>query len=756
MKRFIFFLGCLGALNGFGQSSGRVLDASSGQPIVGCIIHEVGTERAATTNIEGAFVWPKGQALLVFHALGYARDTVNWSGTEVDKVIALHADLLNEVKIEEHVGGTELSLLNPQGFQTLNKKELCKAACCNLSESFETNASIDAAFTDAITGTKQIRMLGLDGKYTQVMFDNMPGVRGLASTYGLTYVPGPFIHQIQIAKGAGSVTAGYESIAGQINVAHKSPDNAEKLFLNAYAGNAGRTELNVVWNPTINKEAADWTTSVMVHGAYSSLRRDMNEDGFLDNPLFTNIIVRNDWKWQSAKGWTGLYSGSIMRFSNTSGQFEFAPNDAIRSQLWGVHLKTNRYEVGAKTGYVYSDKPWQSWGSQVSLLSHDQQGNYGYRQYEGQHQYARVNVLFSSRIRSDAHKYIVGVSSVLERYDERIFFKDFPPIALSGEATQRNEWVNGVFAEYTWSPNPNWIIVGGARYDHHNLYGGFVTPRLHARWSVTERASLKLMCGNGRRVANVWMDNVGMLAGNRRFVGRNGERVDWTALDMESAWNSGLIWTQKMKVAHRDASISVDAYRTNFQRQVVVDFETPEEVKVYNLDGKSYSHSLQIEANYEPARRWDVRLAYRWLEVRTQFADGLRDKPLLNRHRAFVNLAYETKTKTNGAKWGFDLTTQWISKKRIPTTDMTHMEHQEMSTYSPSYMQWNAQITRAFSKSFEVYLGGENLTNFMVHDPIVSAENPASETFDSALIWGPVFGRMYYIGIRWNPFSSED
>lgn len=756
MSRFLLLVGCFCALQSKGQSSGRVVDATSREPIVGCVIHEANTQLAVTSDGNGGFVWPHGPGRLIFHALGYRPDTLEWLGNEASKVIALSSDILNEVKIEEHVGGTEFAMLNPQGFQTLNKKELCKAACCNLSESFETNASIDAAFTDAITGTKQIRMLGLDGKYTQVMFDNMPGVRGLAATYGLTYVPGPFIHQIQIAKGAGSVVAGYESIAGQINVAHKNPDNAERFFLNAYAGNAGRTELNLVFNPTALKPDANWLTSWMAHGAFSSLRRDMNDDGFLDNPLFTNVIVRNDWKWQSARGWTGMYSGSFMRFTNTSGQFDFQPQDAVRAQLWGVHLLTNRYEVGAKTGYVYQDKPWQSWGSQVSILAHDQQGNYGYRWYEGRQHYARVNVLFSSRLGSDAHKYIVGVSSVVDNYDERIFFKSFPPMALAGEAIQRQEWVTGAFAEYTWAPNPNWIVVGGARYDWHNIYGGFITPRLHARWSVTDRASLKAMWGSGRRVANVWMDNVGMLAGNRKFVGRYGERIDWNALDMESAMNAGLIWTQKMKIAHRDASLSIDAYRTNFQRQVVVDFETPELVRVYNLDGKSYSHSFQAEANYSPARRWDLRLAYRWLEVRTQFADGLRDKPLLNRHRAFVNLAYETKTKPNGAKWGFDLTTQWISQKRIPTTDMLHPEHMAMGTYSPAYMQWNAQITRAFSKSLEVYVGGENLGNFMVHDPIVAVENPASEAFDSALIWGPVFGRMFYFGVRWNPFFVND
>jgi hypothetical protein len=264
------------------------------------------------------------------------------------------------------------------------------------------------------------------------------------------------------------------------------------------------------------------------------------------------------------------------------------------------------------------------------------------------------------------------------------------------------------------------------------------------------------MTGQGRRVPNALMDNVGLFASNRQILDRDGLPLDLSKLDMEVAWNSGFIWSHKLKVAHRDASISIDAYRTSFQQQVVVDFETPQQVKMYNLIGRSLSNSFQVETQYSPVRRLDVRMAYRWLEVKSDYASGFLDKPLLNKHRAFMNVAYETKTSARGSKWSADVTAQWISKKRLPTSQNLHHEAPGTVNYSQDFVQVHAQITRVFSAKMEMYFGVENLTNFMVHDPIVSAENPQDQSFDSSLIWGPVFGRMYYFGFRWNLFPVSD
>lgn len=741
--------------------TGSVVDVRTNEPLLGAVVQWENSNVGTVTNESGKFNLPSDKI--------YSRIIISYVGYKTDTIVYTNQTMINS-KLEEATAGptvtvighkqaTAITMLNPQNFQTLGEKELCKAACCNLSESFETNASIDASFADAITGTKQIRMLGLDGRYTQIMFDNIPAVRGLASTYGLTYVPGPFISSIQIAKGVGSVTQGFESMTGQINVAYKNPDNSPKLHLNAYSGSGGRVELNAIWNPTketnhdhtIQNRNTHFHPVFMVHGAMSNMRWDMNGDGFLDNPIFRNLILRNEWHLETNSGLGGQYAVSYTHLNNVSGTLDYSPTDEIRSQLWGVNITTDRYDFTGKTGYVFKEKPWKSFGSQVSASWHDQKGNYGFRQYSGQQTSARVNLLFASRIKNDNHKFTSGISYMYDDYRERIFYQEIPPINLSSFNLNRLESVPGAFVEYTFNHNERWIIVSGARADLHNTYGLLFTPRLHARYSLTENSTIKLAIGKGFRTANVMMDNVGMLASNRDIVINGNNKNGLFGLDMEEAWNTGIILSKKMKIMHRDASISIDAYRTAFVNQVVMDMETPGIVEFYNLKGSSYSNSFQLETQWSPIRRVEWRLAYRWLEVRTDYTSGILDKPLVNRHRAFTNVAYETKEKENGAQWRFDATLQWISKKRIPMSGVDaegHTTH-DVSTYSNDYVQLNAQVTYVFKKNLELYVGGENLTNFMVHDPIFSAENPNSESFDGSLIWGPVFGRMGYVGIRW-------
>ncbi len=737
-----------------GKVSGETADGKS-ETIIGATVVWKDTRMGTATDANGQFSIgvPPNAAYIIIAYVGYLTDTIAYSGQEFLEVKLRNNAQTSTVNVEGRSNGTYMSTLNPMLFQTIDEKELCKAACCNLSESFETNASIDATFADAVTGARQIRMLGLEGRYTQMMFDNVPAVRGLASTYGLTFVPGPWIKNIYIAKGVGSVTAGFESMTGQINVAMKNPDNAEKLHVNAYLGNSGRTELNLVMRPKElfwpKSKERNLSTVLLAHGALSQLRSDMNGDGFLDNPLFSNIILRNEWHLQTKTGIGGQYAFTYIKMNNVSGTMDYDPLDEIKAQLWGVNIKTDRYEFAGKTGYVFKEKPWKSFGLQTSISWHNQQGNYGYRNYLGQQLSGRVNFLYASRIKSDAHKFTTGISYQYDDYNERIFFENIPPVQLSSMDLSRMESVPGVFGEYTMNTSPKFSVIAGARADYHNVYGMLLTPRFHARYSFTDNSSVKLIAGKGYRTASLLMDNVGILASNRDILIQGNYDKGIHGLKMEEAWNTGLIYTHKFKINYREATLSLDAYRTQFVNQVVVDMETPQQVSFYNLHGKSYSNSAQAELHYTPFRRFDVRLAYRWLEVRQQYNSGMLDKPMVNRHRAFTNLAYETKANDRGAQWRFDATVQWISKKRLPLTSEHAMHMQDETAYSDDYFQVNAQVTYVFKKNTEIYLGGENLNNFMVHDVIVSAENPTSEAFDGSLLWGPVFGRMVYLGFRW-------
>ncbi|MFZ4784100.1 MAG: TonB-dependent receptor [Flavobacteriales bacterium] len=694
-----------------------------------------GTFQGAEADENGHFhLKPSPNDTLMINHLGYLPYEQVYRGEEDLEIILQPSKQLDAVEIEQETGATKINLRDAQLSQTMTEKELCKAACCNLSESFETNASIDASFTDAITGTRQIKMLGLDGKYTQILFDNIPTVRGLASIYGLTYVPGPWVREIAISKGIGSVVSGFESITGQINVGHKGPEMKERAFINAYGGSQGRYEFNGVWNAEINHH---WHNTFALHGAMAQQRFDMNKDGFLDNPLFKNLALRNEWSYVGHHGLRGNYTLSYHHLENVSGKLDYDPKDEIRAQLWGVNMTTDRYDFVGKTGYVWEEKDYQSIGSQVSLNYHDQRGNYGYRSYSGQQTTARANIMFASRY-SESLKYTAGVSFNMDDYTERLDSLNF----------DRTEQTFGAYIEHTYNLEERLSVIVGLRGDIHNTYGFFFTPRLHARYSFTDQSSIKLAAGKGYRSPNLLMDHVGMFASNRDIQITSSDAGAPFGMKMEEAWNFGLAFMQRFKLNHREASIAIDVYHTRFEEQIVADWETPTVIKFYQLDGQSYSNSVQVEMQWSPVKRLEWRLAYRWLDAKTTYGNELLTRPLIAQHRFFTNIAYSTKEKDNEAKWMFDITAKWLDQQRLPLT-ATNPEGLQLGENSSAYWLFNAQISRHFNDRFEVYVGGENLANFFQKTPIISAEDPSSSYFDASLIWGPVFGRMGYVGLRW-------
>jgi len=730
--------------------SGVIKDERTKQPLEGAVIRTLNGKTGALTDSTGKFSLVCDDSLVIFSYVGYRTDTL--SVIQAKGTVFMRSDVLAAtVNVTSETEATSMRLLDAKNLQVMGKRELCKAACCNLSESFETNASVDGSFTDAITGTRQIRMLGLEGYYSQISLDNIPNVRGLSGIYGLGYIPGPWVDAIYLSKGVGSVTSGYESITGQINVATKNTTTAETFHLNAYTSNSGRQELNLIWNPMKepSKEHHDddhherrITTSVLAHGAYSGTRADMNGDGFMDNPLFKNLIFQNDWSFEPVEGLTALLTGRYLNNNNTSGQLEYSA-DNVQSALWGAEYSTERIEAHAKVGYVFQSESEKSIGSQFTYIKHNTRGIFGYRNYSGKQETLRCNLLYSTSNPNERNKLLSGLTLLSDQYNEDLRADDTARISLNSFSLKRSEIVAGAFSEYTFKPNEKFIAVVGVRADLHNLYGFFYTPRLHLRMNLTEHSVLKWVSGSGRRVANPIMDNVGFLGGNRNLWMAADNVSGAYGLKMEHAWNNGLIWVKKGKIFHREQTITIDAYHTRFMNQTVVDYETPGNVYVYNLQGKSFSNSFQLEWQFSPARRLDVRAAYRWLEARTQYGNTLKDRPLTNRHRAFTNLAYETKANDKGRQFRFDCTFQWIGKKRRPS-----IRENETEQHTPNYFQLMAQATYVVKRNVEIYLGGENLTNFRISNAIIDFDDVRSVSMDASQTWGPVFGAMGYFGLR--------
>lgn len=599
-----------------------------------------------------------------------------------------------------------------------------KAACCNLSESFETNASIDVSFSDAVSGAKQIKMLGLAGKYSQILTENIPNLKGLATTYGLGYIPGTWMESIQISKGTASVKNGYESITGQINTEFFKPDDSDPFHLNAYVNGFGKVEANVY----TAKELSDkLSTMLFLHAEDFSNKRDKNGDGFMDQPLMKQINVFNRWKFDS-KNIHAQFGFKILTENRNGGQLDFDKEQPRNtSNGYGINVKTNRVELFTKTAYLFN-KPGTNIGFINSYIYHDQESFYGLNNYNARENNYYGNLMFQTFLGNSNHQLTTGLSYVVDNFNEN----------LNDSTFIRKESVPGAFVEYTQMNPDKYSLIVGLRTDFHNIFGTLFTPRIHFKYNFSDKTIMRASAGKGYRSPSVIAENTFLLASSRTL------RI-LEEPKMEEAWNVGINLTQYLKLAGNDLSINIEFYRTAFSNQIVIDRDqNNSEVFVYNLDGKSYSNSFQIEANYELFKGFDILLAARYNDVKMTINNELVRKPLVNDFKGLINLSYATNLK----KWQFDFTTQLNGKSRIPNTSGNPLQYQK-ETISPSYTLLNAQVTKYF-KRFEVYIGGENLTNFKQQNPILAADDPFGEYFDSSLIWGPISGRKIYAGIRYH------
>jgi len=703
------------------------------KPLAGASVVWMDTKKGTVTDENGVFSIEHAGEQLVISYTGYKADTISVVPSGEMKIIMANGAELQEVKVTAATASSFIRNHDVVRTTEITQKELFKAACCNLSESFETNPSVDVSYNDAVTGSKQIQLLGLAGIYTQLTIENLPGPRGLATSLGLNSIPGTWIESMQLSKGTGSVANGFESIAGQINVELKKPAASEKLFANAYVNGFGKTDLNLNLS---QKLGTKWATNLLLHDNFLTNKTiDFNHDGFRDLPTGNLFTVENRWAFDNAKGLMSQFGIKYLTDDRTGGEVNYkASEDKFTTNNYGLGINTTRVEGFGKIGYVFPQKKYQSIGLQLSAFDHKQDSYFGFTTYNAHQENFYSNLIYQSIINTTIHKFRTGLSFLYDNYDE----------LLDSTTYKRTEVVPGAFFEYTWSPSTKFDVVAGIRGDHNSLYGWFATPRLNARYEPVKGTSIRLSAGRGQRTANILAENNSVFASSRTIAIIPSIAKGAYGLKPETAWNKGVSIDQKFRLFNRSASASADFYRNDFTNQVVVDLENARTVKFYNLEGKSYSNSFQTEVSFMPLPRFDVRLAYRFFDVKTTYDSILLQKPFTAKNRAFANLAYEI----DG--WKFDYTISYNSSKRIPSTQQNPVLYQQ-GDHSPAYAVMNAQVSKSFGKRklFDAYIGVENLTNFYQKNAIIAADEPFSEYFDASLIWGPLTGRMFYGGLRY-------
>ncbi len=665
-------------------------------------------------------------ANLIVSYIGFENDTLEVAeGMEWLEVTLSDNTTLNEVVIAERVPGAHISRTETIFTQKITIGELQKAACCNLSESFETNASVDVAYSDAVTGAKHIKLLGLEGKYSQIQVENVPNIRGLASPFGLGYVPGSWMESIQVSKGTASVKNGFESITGQINVEYKKPDEHEPLFVNLYANHLGKVEGNL--NGSI-KLSDRWSTAWFAHASDMSFKMDHNNDDFLDMPLMRQVHVFNRWKYEDEGNIHAQFGVKYLNEDRQGGQLDHDPNkERIPENPYGTDVKTQRLEAFTKSALFFDNLPGTNMALINSFVWHDMDSYFGMRDYNATQYSYQGNLMFQSYFGNTQHIYTTGVSYMFDRYDEQ--FQDTSML--------RVEHAPGAFFEYTWTMPDKFTLLIGARADYHNLFGFMFTPRVHFKYDITPKTVIRISAGKGYRSPTIIAENLSLLASSRMFVFQE-------QLTMEEAWNYGINITQYADILGRELSLSAEFYRTDFVNQAVVDRDIDDQsVYIYNLEGRSFANVFQVEAKYELIPRLEMVAAFRLNDVHTTTAGELQRETFVDRYKGLLSLSYQTRMK----KWQFDITSQFNGQARLPYTG-DYPEPYRRGDSSPAYTILNAQVTKYF-KRWDLYVGGENLTNYKQENPIIAANDPFGEYFDASQIWGPVVGMKIYAGVRW-------
>lgn len=710
------------------EVKGVVTALEGGETLPAANVHWIGTTIGTATDQDGAFAIPapgRWPARLVASFVGYKPDTLllKEPPTAPLRFTLRWAVEIGPVEVVERVQGTQLSTRTINATEIIGQKELKRAACCDLSESFETNATVDASFSDAISGSKVLRMLGLDGKYAQLSVENLPFVRGLSASSGLTLIPGTWIHAINLSKGAGTAVNGPNAITGQIDLCLLNPLDEPPLFVNLYGNSQGRAEANVHARQRIGPHA---TNLLLVHGNWFNTEMDQNRDGFMDMPRTRRINVMDRFMHAREGRTTQVAVRHVEDIREGGSTFMHLEGPPDHHAPYVVDIRNAMTDLLAKHGFVFRNDATRSLGFVTALRRHHLTARFGERRHEGLQLSGYVSGIYQQLARGGKDQLKAGLSLQVDDFEET--FQD--------SSFARNEVMPGLFTEYTLQAG-DVAVVAGVRADRNSWYGTVASPRLHAKWDIGPLTVARASVGHGFRSTNPLVENAAVLASSRRVVVENEP-------GLERAWTFGAGALHKFKWIERRWAVGLDAYHTRFTTQLVADLDrSPQLLVFYMLDGPSYATSVLADVQVELSRTLDLKLSYRWYDVATTYDGVLRERPFTPPHRGLVDLAWASPNE----RWRADVSVNLFSRSRIPWTT-ANPEPYRFPRRSPAYATLHAQVTFIW-RAWEFYLGGENLTSAGQTRQIIAPEDPYGPYFDASLIWGPTVGAMIYGGLRY-------
>ena len=680
------------------------------------------------------------------------------------------ADSLDAAVFVSRQAGNYLSKGKEIRTEVISAAGLCKMACCNLAESFENSASVTVGYSDAVTGARQIRLLGLSGIYTQMLDETRPVMRGLSAPFGLSYVPGQWLESIQIAKGSSSVINGVECLTGQINMEHRKPTDEKPLFINGAVMSDTKMDLNVASSLQMGYK---WSTVILGHVSGNIAPHDMDGDGFLDEPKQLQFNLSNRWLYQADNGVQVRFGVRAIQDSRLGGQmlkdadgkhvfydrktYSLTPA-AGTVDPWGSDILNRSMNAYVKVGVPLNEDNSQNIALIADYNFQNMDSYFGSTEYLADQHSAFANLLYQNVI-NDSHRFTLGLNGTFDRFNEdfrrAIWLSTGENVAdFNGPTDLANA---GVFGEYTYHYGDEFSAIAGLRGDWFNhVTGGAarfrVSPRVTLKYMPIDEIVIRANGGRGLRYSTPLVDNIGVFSTGKQYVGAYNDHI------LEDAWTFGGNVTYYMPFgASSNTYLSFDYFRTQFTQQMVVDYEMdPTQICFYALNGnRSYTDNYQLDFSVDPVERFNITATFRYTNAKIELAGkGLVEKPMTSRFKGVLNLQYAT----NLNKWIFDFTASLNGSCRVYDFMESLTDKDGNLLYkngrTPVYPLLYAQVTRRF-KGWDVYLGAENLTNFRQQNAIIGASNPRQPSFDASRIWGPLMGIKAHIGFRFTLWKTN-
>ena len=682
---------------------------------------------------------------LLASVASYAQ-VVDQHGHVVDttEIYGERADSLDAAVFVSRQAGNYLSKGKEIRTEVISAAGLCKMACCNLAESFENSASVTVGYSDAVTGARQIRLLGLSGVYTQMLDETRPVMRGLSAPFGLSYVPGQWLESIQIAKGSSSVINGVECMTGQINMEHRKPTDEKPLFINGAVMSDTKMDLNIASSLQMGYK---WSTVILGHVSGNIEAHDMNNDGFLDEPKMLQFNLSNRWLYQADNGVQVRFGVRAIQDKRAGGQIQ-----AIQNR-WTSDILNRSLNGYLKVGVPLNEDNSQNIALVADYNYQDMDSGFGTKTYDaGQHS-AFANLLYQNVI-NDSHRFTLGLNGTFDRYDEiiRRLVPQGADFILKEDGGITDLANAGVFGEYTYHVGEKFSAIAGLRGDWFYKQGFKVSPRVTLKYMPVDEIVIRANGGRGLRYSTPLVDNIGVFSTGKNYIGAYNDHI------LEDAWTFGGNITYYMPFgASSNTYLSFDYFRTQFAQQMVVDYEYGmNDIHFYALDGnRSFTDNYQVDFSVDPVERFNITATFRYTNAKIELAGkGLVEKPMTSRFKGVLNLQYAT----NLNKWIFDFTASLNGSCRVYNFMEGLKDADGNLLYkdgrTPVYPLLYAQVTRRF-KGWDVYIGAENLTNFRQKNVILGSVkdqngyvNAFQPSFDASCVWGPLMGIKAHIGFR--------